>query len=449
MEIDFRSLGIGEELTSILEKSGISEPTPVQKSSIPVLLEKKDIIAQAQTGTGKTLAFLLPIMQHIDITKQRVQALIISPTRELAQQITAEAKKLSAFKEINILAAYGGEDVEKQIRRLKGGIHLVVGTPGRLLDHINRKSVDFNKLSMLVLDEVDQITDMGFLPDVEKIISKLPPKRQTMLFSATITKGVRKTTAKYTKNPHQVIINTKNITLDQIKQKVMQTTNYSKQDALCKIIDEENPFMAIIFCNTKERARSLNFALQRIGYDSDELQGNMIQSKRERVIKKFRELKLRFLVATDIAARGLDIEGVTHIINYDIPSDAESYIHRIGRTGRAGQDGIAISFATPQDREALGIIEDGIRVKLEKRKISKEELPERKEEFMEDQERIDRKRKPVSKDSKEAKRFNKDKSLSKGNVKNVHGRKPSSKMNSTNKEASNSRKKTGEKRKSK
>ncbi|RCX18341.1 ATP-dependent RNA helicase DeaD [Anaerobacterium chartisolvens] len=379
MDVNFSSLGVNQELDNILKKNGITEPTSVQIESIPQLIAGKDIIAQAQTGTGKTLAFLLPIIQRINTAEPLIQALIITPTRELAIQITAEVKKLILETEIKILAAYGGQDVESQIRKLKGSIQIVIGTPGRLLDHLRRGSVDFKKLKILVLDEADQMLDMGFSKDIEMIIRQTSKAHQTMLFSATMSRGVRVLAAQYLKSPAQVHIQSKNITLDGIKQLVIKTTDRAKQDALVKIIEEENPFMAIIFCRTKRRASNLNQALQNRGYNTDELHGDITQAKREKVMKLFRNTKIHFLVATDVAARGLDIEGVTHIFNYDIPEDAESYIHRIGRTGRAGQTGKAITFATLKDQESLALIEKGIQIKLEIRRIAAEELSAKKE----------------------------------------------------------------------
>ncbi|MCX7922974.1 MAG: DEAD/DEAH box helicase [Clostridia bacterium] len=372
MATDFLTLGIGHELNKILKQSGITEATPIQEQSIPALLTGKDVIAQAQTGTGKTLAFLLPIMEKINVNKSSVQALIITPTRELAIQITAEARKLAVVKGVAILAAYGGQDVEQQIRKLKGNIHLVIGTPGRLLDHLRRKSVNFGELNTLVLDEADQMLSMGFLNEVEQIIKQASRKRQTMLFSATLPKQIRLLASKYMGEPIQIRIQSKGITLDEIKQVVIETTDRGKQDALCKVIDEYNPFLAIIFCRTKRRASALNEALQRHGYKSDELHGDLTQAKREKVMKAFRSAELQFLVATDVAARGLDVEGMTHVFNYDIPEDTESYIHRIGRTGRAGQTGVAVTFVTSKDRAELDAIEKGIKMTLEKRKIVKE-----------------------------------------------------------------------------
>ena len=371
MKNKFSTLGISSELVNYLEGSGIHTPTPIQLQSIPILLEGKDMIGQAQTGTGKTLAFLLPIMEKIDSSKTDVQALIVTPTRELAIQITAEAKKLSLIKKVNILAAYGGQDVEQQIRKLKGNIHLVIGTPGRLLDHLRRKSMHFGKLEMLVLDEADQMLHMGFMKDVEEIIRQTSSKRQTMLFSATMPKDIRSLASRYLKSPNQVHIPSNNITLDEIKQVIIETTDRGKEDALFKALDEYNPFMAIIFCRTKRRASALNEALINGGYNSEELHGDLTQGKREKVMKAFREFKIQLLVATDVAARGLDIEGITHIFNYDIAQDTESYIHRIGRTGRAGQTGYAITFVTDRDHETLHQIEKGIKMTFKRRRIEK------------------------------------------------------------------------------
>jgi ATP-dependent RNA helicase DeaD len=379
MKKDFLSLGVNQELVNILNRNGITEPTPVQEKSIPELISGRDVIGQAQTGTGKTLAFLLPIMQKINFNDHFVQALIITPTRELALQITAEVKKLILGTEIKVLAAYGGQDVERQVRKLKGSIHIVIGTPGRLLDHLRRRSIDLTRIKMLVLDEADQMLDMGFSKDVGMIIKQTSKDHQTMLFSATMSKGIKVLASQYLKEPAQVHIQSRNVTLDEIKQLLVQTTDRVKQDALVKIIEEENPFMAIIFCRTKRRASVLNQSLQERGYNTDEIHGDITQAKREKVMKSFRNAQIQFLIATDVAARGLDIEGITHIFNYDIPEDAESYIHRIGRTGRAGQTGKAVTFATPKDQDTLALIEKGIQIRIERRRINKEELPVRKE----------------------------------------------------------------------
>ena len=372
MKTNFLNLGIEDELLRVLNENGIVEPTPIQEQTIPALLMGKDVIAQAQTGTGKTLAFVLPIMKKINMNRSHVQALVITPTRELAIQITAEAKKYAQVKNINILAAYGGQDVEQQIRKLKGNVHMVIGTPGRLLDHIRRKTINLSQLKMLVLDEADQMLHMGFLKEVESIILQTPKDRHTMLFSATMPAEIRSLASRYLKDYVQIQVESKNVTLDEIRQIVIETTDRGKEEALFKMLDQYRPFMAIIFCRTKRRASALNQALYQGGYNSDELHGDLTQAKREKVMKAFRNTEIQLLVATDVAARGLDIEGITHVFNYDIPQDVESYIHRIGRTGRAGQKGIAITFVSPKDYEALRNIEKGIKKTLENRKFVKE-----------------------------------------------------------------------------
>ena len=363
----FSQLGIRPELVELLQKQGVLHPTPIQEQAIPGLLLGNDVIAQAQTGTGKTLAFVLPILEQIDVTLSSVQALVITPTRELALQITEEVRKLAPAVGAKVLAAYGGQDVEAQMHKLRGTIHLVIGTPGRLLDHLRRGTVDFRELRMLVLDEADQMLHMGFLQEVEQIIHQTSNQRQTMLFSATMPQEIRAVAARYMTDPDEVRVQAKNITLDEIEQVVIETTDRAKQDTLVQMLRQYNPYLAIIFCRTKRRASALNEALQEMGFESDELHGDLSQAKREKVMKRFREAKLQLLVATDVAARGLDVEGVSHVFNYDIPHDVESYIHRIGRTGRAGDRGVAITFAAPRDREFVELIEAGIQRTIPKR----------------------------------------------------------------------------------
>lgn len=366
---NFQQLGIDEQRVRKLKEQGIAVPTPVQQETIPLLLEGKDVIARARTGTGKTLAFMLPILQHIDPNRPFPQALIIAPTRELALQITEEARKLTAGEPdgIKILAVYGGQDVEKQLRKLEGGRHLIIGTPGRLLDHLRRGTLELGGVKMLVLDEADQMLHMGFLAEVEALIDALPYRRQTMLFSATMPAGVKQLAARYMNKPEDIVIKGASpIPLEQIKQVVVECTDRSKQDALQAMIERYRPFLAIIFCRTKRRASALNEALLSAGYESDELHGDLSQAKREAVMKRFREAKLQLLVATDVAARGLDVEGVTHVFNYDMPHDVESYIHRIGRTGRAGGSGMAVTFMAAKDRSDLARIEEGISLRLKR-----------------------------------------------------------------------------------
>lgn len=368
----FNALGIIPKLSELLHQDGITEPTPVQKQAIPLLLNGQDVIAQAQTGTGKTIAFALPILQRINIEKEQVQALILTPTRELAIQITSELKKLVPAVGVSVLAAYGGQDVDAQIRKLQRSPHIVVATPGRLIDHMKRETVSLGKLQMLVLDEADQMLHMGFLPDVESIISQTPKARQTMLFSATMPDAIRKLAADYMKTPVDIRVRSTNVTLDSITQIVYETTDRSKQQTLVHLLEQHQPYLAVIFCRTKVRAKKLNKELQEIGIESDELHGDLTQAKREQVMKRFRDARLQVLVATDVAARGLDVEGVTHVYNYDVPQDGELYIHRIGRTGRAGQEGAAITLATPYDKNHLLLIEQSINAKLPRRAIDSE-----------------------------------------------------------------------------
>lgn len=369
---DFKSLGIEPKYTEALKEQSISEPTPIQVETIPVLLNGEDVIGQAQTGTGKTMAFLLPMLAKIDKEKESIQSLIVTPTRELAIQVTAELNQLLAAskEDINVLAVYGGQDVEKQIKRLTNkAVHIVIGTPGRILDHVRRGTVDFSEVSFLVLDEADQMLHIGFFDEVEAIIRETPYTRQTALFSATMSKDIRKIGKRYMNNPHNVQIREKEKIVEEIQQEVIETTDRQKLDALSQTIHDVQPFLGIIFCRTKRRVSKLHMDLKARGFLVDELHGDLSQAKREAVMKKFRDAKIQLLIATDVAARGLDVEGVTHVFNYDIPEDVESYIHRIGRTGRAGNDGLAITFAALKDKQALEMIEKGIERSLTRRVV--------------------------------------------------------------------------------
>ncbi|QWU15949.1 DEAD/DEAH box helicase [Paenibacillus sophorae] len=375
----FKELGVSEALTALLKGNGIAQPTPVQAEAIPPLVQGLDVIARAKTGTGKTLAFLLPILDKIRPDRPFPQALIMAPTRELALQITEEARKLTHQSDIKILAVYGGQDVEKQLRKLEGGRHLIIGTPGRLLDHMRRETLALGGVNMLVLDEADQMLHMGFLDEVESIITAIPSRRQTMLFSATMPDPIKQLAASYMKQPIDIVIKSGSpIPLDNIRQQVVECTDRAKEEALKALIEWDRPYLAIIFCRTKRRVSKLSDALREAGYDCDELHGDLSQNKREAVMKTFREAKLQLLVATDVAARGLDVEGVTHVFNYDMPLDVDSYIHRIGRTGRAGGKGLAITFASPRDRAGLEMIERGISQRLERRRYEKGEFGEAK-----------------------------------------------------------------------
>jgi ATP-dependent RNA helicase DeaD len=369
MANDFSALGIRREINSILGENGIKEPTDIQVQAIPTLLAGKDVVGQSQTGTGKTLAFILPILERIEVSNSAVQALIITPTRELALQITQEVTKLADKLGIQVLSVYGGQDVDRQIKKLKGGAQIVIGTPGRLMDHLRRKTIYLSGVTKLVLDEADQMLHMGFLDDVEELVRQTSEKRQTMLFSATMPSRVRALADRYMCKPIDIRVQKQHITLDEIKQIMVEVPEPDKITKLCAMIDEYRPYLALVFCHTKQRAIAVSTALAQRGYEADELHGDLSQPKREQVMRRFREAKIQILVATDIAARGLDVEGITHVFNYDIPRDVDSYIHRIGRTGRAGETGMAITLIDPHEQPLVRLIEQGIRASIEKQKF--------------------------------------------------------------------------------
>ncbi|KGM94409.1 DEAD/DEAH box helicase [Clostridium botulinum] len=368
--MNFKELGISEDIIKVLNSQGVTTPTPIQEKSIKLVKDGNDVIAEAQTGTGKTFAFLLPMFENISPNINTIQGLIVTPTRELAIQITEEATKLKKAKDLNILSAYGGKDISSQLKKLKGNIHLIIATPGRLLDHIKRNTINLEKLKTIVLDEADQMLYMGFKNEVEEIMKHTSKKKQTLCFSATMNSQVKKLAYRYMKEPKVISIQSEEVTLKNIKQAVVETTDRRKQDALCKVLDEDNPFMAIIFCRTKRRVDNLEAALHERGYNCKKIHGDLTQSKRERVMKEFKKMDIQYLIATDVAARGLDISGVTHVYSYDIPENAESYIHRIGRTGRAGEEGETCLFIDPKDKRTLDIIEKEIKFTIPRKYIN-------------------------------------------------------------------------------
>ena len=363
----FRELGISEDTIKVLKRNGIISPTEIQENSIRDIISGKDVIAEAQTGTGKTLAFLIPIFENIMPSSKDVQVLIITPTRELAIQITEEATKLKEGKDVGVLAMYGGKDIGSQLKKMKGNIQLIIATPGRLLDHIKRKTIDLKKLRTIVIDEADQMLLMGFRNEIDMVMSQRPKKVQTLCFSATMDSAVKKLAYRYMNDPKVISIKKEEVTLQNIKQQVVETTDREKRDALCKVLDEDNPFLAIIFCRTKRRADELEIVMHQRGYNCKVIHSDIPQNKRERIMKSFREAKIQYLIATDVASRGLDINGVSHIYNYDIPEKVETYIHRIGRTGRAGDDGYTCLFVDPKDFRCLEEIEKEIRFKIPRR----------------------------------------------------------------------------------
>lgn len=363
---DFKPLGICDPLIEALHKQGIKSPTPIQEQAIPLIFKGGDIIGRAQTGTGKTLAFLLPLIQRIHVDVNQEQVLIIAPTRELIKQIADEAKQLAAPLGVDVLPLIGGKTIEGQLQQLGRRPHIILGTPGRLLDHAKRGSLHLDSIRKIVLDEADQMLHMGFLPDIENIISQTNGSRQLLLFSATIPDKIRALAKSYMTKPISVTIQGAHITLDSIEQKVYVMNEEDKLQFLVNKIKEDNPFLAIVFCNTKEGAIRLSYHLVAEGLNIGELHGDMTQGRRTQVLKEFAKARTQILVATDIAARGIDIEGVSHVYNYDVPHDVDYYIHRIGRTGRAGTEGIAITLATPQEESWLRRIERSIQATLTK-----------------------------------------------------------------------------------
>ncbi|MEB3829506.1 DEAD/DEAH box helicase [Phormidium sp. CCY1219] len=365
MTVTFESLGISEARVTHLEKKGFVEPTEIQKEAIPKLLAGEDVGGQAQTGTGKTAAFSLPILEQIDIENREVQALILTPTRELAMQVCNAMRDLNGDRRLRVFAVYGGSSIERQIQRLERGVQIVVGTPGRVLDLLNRDKLNLDSLTHLVLDEADEMLSMGFIDDVEKILAKAPTERQTAFFSATMDASIRKLMQKFMRDPVTVKIEQRKAAPKQIEQRVyMVPRGWSKSRSLLPILELEEPEAAIVFVRTRRSAAELTSQLQGAGHSVDEYHGDLNQSQRERLISRFRKQQVRWIVATDIAARGLDVDHLTHVINYDLPDHVESYVHRIGRTGRAGREGIAISLIQPFDRRKLQQIERHMRQNL-------------------------------------------------------------------------------------
>ncbi|MBX6378539.1 MAG: DEAD/DEAH box helicase, partial [Clostridia bacterium] len=364
----FRALGVVPEILRALEDLGFEQPTPIQQEAIPLLLEGRDLIGQAQTGTGKTAAFGIPIVQRLT-DQQDVQALVLTPTRELAIQVAEEISKIGKYRGARVLPIYGGQSIDRQIKGLRSHPHIVIGTPGRVLDHIGRRTLRLHAVRTVVLDEADEMLDMGFIEDVERILMETPSDRQTLLFSATMPLPVRRLADRFLRSPHTVSVSAHEVTVPQIEQRYYEVSERQKLDGLCRILDVEAPELALIFCRTKRGVDDLARTLQERGYAAQGLHGDMTQRERERVLNSFRHGSIEMLVATDVAARGLDIEGVSHVINYDIPQDPDSYVHRIGRTGRAGREGVAITLVTTRERKQLQVIERAIRRRIQRRPL--------------------------------------------------------------------------------
>ncbi|WP_223596323.1 DEAD/DEAH box helicase [Neobacillus bataviensis] len=364
----FQELGLSQATLKAVLKMGFEEATPIQAETIPLSLENKDLIGQAQTGTGKTAAFGIPLVEKVDTTADAIQGIIIAPTRELAIQVSEELYKIGSGKRVRVLPIYGGQDIGRQIRSLKKAPHIIVGTPGRVLDHINRKTMRLDTVNTVILDEADEMLNMGFIEDIESILASTPTERQTLLFSATMPGPIQRMAEKFMKDPQVVRVKTKEMTVPLIDQYYLETQEKNKFDVLTRLLDIQSPELAIVFGRTKRRVDELAEALNLRGYTAEGIHGDLSQAKRLQVLRKFKEGTIDVLVATDVAARGLDISGVTHVYNFDIPQDPESYVHRIGRTGRAGKAGVAMTFITPREKSYLAVVEKTTKRKMERMK---------------------------------------------------------------------------------
>lgn len=381
-ELGFKDLGLSEEILESIEKLGYKRPSEVQKKVIPLILKNKDIITKAQTGSGKTAAFAIPICEKIELEEKLPQVLVLAPTRELAYQIEEDFSYIGKFKRLRCVSIFGKEPISGQIRELKQRVHIVVGTPGRVLDHFERGTLNTEKIKYLVIDEADEMLNMGFIEQVESIFSKLPENKNTFLFSATLPEEIIKLSKKYMKDIINIEIKSKSSVQDRINQTYYEIESKDKFSLLQKIIYKELPQSAIIFCRTKQNVEDVTLKMKDSGYSCKAIHGGMMQADRIEVMNEFKRGKFIFLVATDVAARGIDVEKVTHVINYDIPMEKESYIHRIGRTGRIGNKGKAITFVTSKEKRFLKEIEEEFSLNIEEGEIpTKEEVEKGKKIF--------------------------------------------------------------------
>ncbi len=377
----FLEFGLSKKVQEAIDQMGYEEPSPIQTTCIPLIVEGKDVIGQAQTGTGKTAAFGIPLVEKAG-TGRHVQSIILLPTRELAIQVAGELRKIAKFKRVRTLPIYGGQSIGHQIRALEQGVQIVIGTPGRVLDHLRRGTLKLDKVQTVVLDEADEMLDMGFIEDIESILQATPVERQTLLFSATIPSEVRRLATRYMRQPEHVQMAKNEMTVPLIDQVFYKVLDRTKLESICRIIDSEDVTLGIIFCRTKRGVDELTEALIARGYLADGLHGDLSQAQRDRVMKRFRQGEIELLVATDVAARGIDVGNVTHVVNYDMPQDTESYVHRIGRTGRAGKRGLAITLVTPREFKLLKQVQRETKATIEGREVpSLEDVAERQAEL--------------------------------------------------------------------
>jgi len=371
----FKTLGLSDNTLKALREKGFEVPTPIQEKIIPMLLRgKMDIIGQAQTGTGKTAAFGLPLIEKVKERTKTVQVIILTPTRELAIQISEEINSFKGNKKLQIVPIYGGQSIEQQLKKLREGVDIVVGTPGRVIDHIRRKSLNLGDISYFILDEADEMLNMGFIEDIEKILKNTNPEKRMLLFGATMPPEILSLAEKYMREYQFIKVEKQQLTSDLTAQIYFEIASSDKLEALCRIIDMEKEFYGLIFCKTKIEADHIATKLIHRGYNAEALHGDRSQYQREKILNKFKHHRVNILVATDVAARGIDIANLTHVINYSLPQDPESYVHRIGRTGRAGKEGTAITFVEPEEYRKLIYI-----IKMAKTHIRKQKLPEIKD----------------------------------------------------------------------
>jgi ATP-dependent RNA helicase DeaD len=383
----FDQLGLSSAARAAINKKGFEEPTAIQAMTIPAMLRNDtDLIAQAQTGTGKTAAFGLPLLDLLDPRARHVQALILAPTRELAIQVAEEINSLKTDASFTVVPIYGGQSIEQQLRRLKKGIHIVVGTPGRVIDHLHRGTLKVDRISHLILDEADEMLNMGFIDDMKEIMSHTPTEKRTLLFSATMPDKIKQLARTYMKDHTLLKDKHEPLTTNLTEQIYFEVHPRDKLEALCRIIDSEETFYGLVFCRTKSKVDELGTKLADRGYDAASIHGDISQAGRERILGRFKQQKINVLVATDVAARGIDVRNLTHVINYSLPQDPEMYVHRIGRTGRAGNEGTAITFISPSEYKALLHIQRiaGINIKKSKLPQVDEIIAAKKKKIYED-----------------------------------------------------------------
>ncbi|HWP97836.1 MAG TPA: DEAD/DEAH box helicase [Syntrophomonadaceae bacterium] len=360
----FEELQVAPIIIQALTNMGFEEATPIQEKALPLALAGRDLIGRAQTGTGKTAAFGIPLVDRCLPDEDQIQGIVITPTRELAMQVAEELNRIGQTKNIRSLPIYGGQEIDRQINALRKRPHIIVGTPGRLMDHMRRRTIRLQRIKMVVLDEADEMLNMGFLEDIEDILKQMPAQRQNLLFSATMPGHIQTLARQFMNSPEIIHIDPKDVTVSGTEQYYIETAERQKLDVLCRLLDIQNPGLAIVFARTKRRVDEIGQLLGERGYSAQGIHGDLSQSSRDAIMRRFRAGEIDILVATDVAARGLDISGVTHIYNFDIPQDPEGYVHRIGRTGRAGETGIAITLVTPRELSHLNYIEGIIKHRI-------------------------------------------------------------------------------------